>query len=180
MKPISQMTQGELAAYIDTHLKKKGIHVVLSGGACVAIYSGYKYVSKDLDFIALYTLNHKAIAEVMKEIDFLPDGRYYVHPDTQYFVEFISGPPSVGEDPIREIQELEMGTGTLRIISPTESVKDRLAAYYHWQDLQSLAQAILVAKNQRIDLKNIEDWSNREGKHKEFLVFKRQMGKLID
>ena len=38
------MTQGELAAYIDSHLLEKGINVVLSGGACVAIYRDYKYM----------------------------------------------------------------------------------------------------------------------------------------
>jgi hypothetical protein len=175
MKAISQMTQGELAAYIDTHLKKRGIWVVLSGGACVAIYSDYKYVSKDLDFIAQYTIDHKEISAAMREIDFLKDGKYYIHSDSQYFVEFISGPLTVGEDPISEIQELKFSTGNLRIISPTESVKDRLAAYYHWQDLQGLEQAILVASRQTIDIKNIEDWSNKEGKHKEFLEFRKRL-----
>lgn len=175
MKVISQMTQGELAAYIDTHLKKRGISVVLSGGACVAIYSDYKYVSKDLDFIGRYTLDHKKISAAMREIDFLINGKYYIHSDSQYFVEFISGPLSVGEDPIIEIHELKMSTGILRIISPTESVKDRLAAYYYWQDLQSLEQAILVANKQNIDIKNIEDWSYKEDKHKEFLEFRKRL-----
>lgn len=51
MKPVSQMTDGELAAYVATHLRSKGIEVVLSGGACVSIYSSRKYVSMDLDLI---------------------------------------------------------------------------------------------------------------------------------
>jgi hypothetical protein len=46
------MNQGELAAFVDTHLRDKGIQVILSGGASAAIYSNYQYVSKDLDFIA--------------------------------------------------------------------------------------------------------------------------------
>ena len=46
------MNQGELAAFIDTHLRDKEIQVILSRGASVAIYSNYQYVSKDLDFIA--------------------------------------------------------------------------------------------------------------------------------
>jgi hypothetical protein len=33
MKSIKEMTQGELAAFIQSHLREKGIDVVLSGGA---------------------------------------------------------------------------------------------------------------------------------------------------
>ena len=61
MKAISEMTMGELAAYIDTHLRQHGIDVVLSGGASVAIYSQHKYVSKDLDFIAQFTIDRKKV-----------------------------------------------------------------------------------------------------------------------
>jgi hypothetical protein len=51
MKPISEMSAGELAAFIYSYLKEHGIEVVLSGGACVTIYSQNKYFSPDLDFI---------------------------------------------------------------------------------------------------------------------------------
>lgn len=138
MKPVCEMTQGEFAAFIDTHLRDSGINVVLSGGATVAIYSDYKYVSKDLDFIARFTLDHTKIESVMKEIGFERRGKYYHHPKTPYFVEFISGPATVGQDPIEGIHEVKMVTGKVRIISPTDSVKDRHAAFYHWRDQQSL------------------------------------------
>ena len=59
----------------------------------------------------------------MKEIGFHRQGRYYHHPDTSYF------------------NELTMETGKIRPLSPTDSVKDRLAAFYHWGDRQSLEQA---------------------------------------
>jgi len=39
MKSVNKMTQGELAAFIQSQLEKKGIEVILSGGAAVAIYS---------------------------------------------------------------------------------------------------------------------------------------------
>ena len=56
MKAISQMSMGELAAYVCSHLDGRGIKVVLSGGGCVAIYASDKYSSMDLDFIdRLYT-----------------------------------------------------------------------------------------------------------------------------
>jgi len=52
MKSIKKMTNAELAAFIQSHLRNKGIDVVLSGGACVSIYSSNRYVSMDLDLIA--------------------------------------------------------------------------------------------------------------------------------
>ena len=118
MKPISKMTQGELAAYIDSHLKERGIAVVLSGGAAVAVYSGDKYVSKDLDFVPFFPLDHDVLASIMMEIGFESKGRYYFHPDSEYFVEFVSGPPTVGSDPIKAVREIHMGTGIFGLSLP--------------------------------------------------------------
>lgn len=175
MKSINNMSLGELAAFIDTHLRKKSINVVLSGGASVAIYSNHKYVSKDLDFIGRFSIDHKKVESAMLEIGFERQGRYYHHPDTLYFAEFISGPPTVGQDPISEIHEVEMITGIVRIISPTDSVKDRLAAFYHWGDQQSLEQALLISKSNEIDMESVESWSIREGKKDEFGEYKRRL-----
>ena len=49
MKSIKEMTQGELAAFVQSRLLEKEIDVVLSGGASVSIYSSNRYVSLDLD-----------------------------------------------------------------------------------------------------------------------------------
>ena len=175
MKAINKMTLGELAAYIDSHLCERGIDVVLSGGACVAIYSDHKYVSKDLDFITRFTIDQAKVDSAMKELGFERRGKYYYHPQTPYFVEFISGPPSVGQEPIIEIQEIKIATGIIRIISPTDSVKDRLAAYFHWGDRQSLEQAILVSRSNFIDIANVESWSIKEGKMAEFEEYKQRL-----
>jgi len=175
LKPIHEMNQGELAAFIDTHLRDKEIQVILSGGASVAIYSNYQYVSKDLDFIARFSIDHKKVKSSMQEIGFQRQGRYFHHPETPYFVEFISGPPSVGQDPISGFNELSLETGKIRLLSPTDCVKDRLAAFYHWGDRQSLEQALLVARSRGIDLDNVESWSIREGKKDEFEEFKRRL-----
>ena len=57
----------------------------------------------------------------------------------------------------------------LRIISPTDCVKDRLAGYYFWSDLQCLEQAALVANVKDIDLTEVEQWSKVENKYEEFI-----------
>jgi len=159
MKSIKEMTQGELAAFIQSHLRDKGIDVVLSGGATVSIYSINRYVSWDLDLINTYFVKRRALRETMQELGFHEEGRHFEHPDTQFFVEFPPGPLAVSLEPVKQIDEIKFSTGMLRIISPTDCIKDRLAAYYHWDDLQCLEQAVLVAQANRIDLEEIERWS---------------------
>jgi len=168
VKPISDMTLGELAAYACTHLKSKGINVVLSGGACVSIYTTNRYQSFDLDFIENIASGRKKIKEVLQEIGFSEEHRYFKHPETEFFIEFPPGPLSIGDEPVMETVTKEFSTGQLRLISPTDCVKDRLAAYYHWNDRQSLDQALLVAESNDIDLKEVERWSAKEGRSREF------------
>lgn len=177
MKSISSMSLGELAAYIDTYLRENGINVVLSGGAAVSIYSDHKYVSKDLDFIGKFDIDHKKVEAVMGKIGFEKKGRYYYHPQTEYFAEFISGPATVGQDPIGNTEEVRLPTGIVRVISRTDAVKDRLASFYHFKDRQGLEQAILITKSNKIDMSSVEAWSNREGMQDEFEVYK---GRLED
>jgi hypothetical protein len=175
MKKIKNMSQAELAAYIQSALQKEDIDVVLSGGSAVSFYSDNKYVSKDLDLINANFAKRRNIKVVMEKIGFQEKGRYFVNPETQFLIEFPQGPLSVGEEPVKVIDEFELVTGTLRIISATDCVKDRLCAYYFWNDQQGLAQAVLVSESQRVDLKEIKRWSKVEGKEREFEIFKSKL-----
>ncbi|MBI5943860.1 MAG: hypothetical protein HY864_05785 [Chloroflexi bacterium] len=175
MKQIKNMTQVELAAYVQSCLQKEGIDVVLSGGSAVSFYSGNKYVSKDLDLINAYFAKRQAIKTVMRKAGFHEQGRYFMSPETSFFVEFPDGPLSIGEEPVKEVDEFELATGTLKIISATDCVKDRLCAYFFWNDQQGLAQAVMVTQSQNVDLREIKRWSKVEGKETEFLVFKSKL-----
>ena len=168
MKPVNEMTVGEFGAFVQSHLRKSGIEVVLSGGATVSIYSSNKYVSHDLDFINMYSASRKDIRASMIEMAFTEVGRYFKHPDTQFLVEFPPGPLSVGKEPVKQISKIRFITGVLNVISPTDCVKDRLAAYFHWDDQQSLTQAILVCTDHKIDFEEIRRWSKVEGKLEEY------------
>lgn len=176
MKQIKNMSQAELTAYIQDALHKEGIKVVLSGGSAVSFYSSDKYVSKDLDLINTNFSRRSKIKSAMEAIGFREQGRYFVNPEARFFVEFPDGPLSVGEEPVKEISEIKLPTGTLRIISPTDCVKDRLCAFYFWNDLQGLAQAVLVTESQNVDLKEIKRWSKGQGKKKEYETFEKKLG----
>jgi hypothetical protein len=135
------------------------------------------YVSKDIDLVNVHFVERRRIKIAMEEIGFREEGRYFEHPDTKLLVEFPPGPLSVGDEPIRQVDEIRYKTGTLRVISPTDCIKDRLVAYYHWGDQQCLAQAILVAQNKEIDMDEIERWSKMEGMGQKFKQVKNRLVK---
>jgi len=170
---IKNISLKDLAICVSDFLSKHGVDVVLSGGACVTVYTHNKYMSYDLDFVLISTEKQKEIKSILEKIGFHADGRHFKHKDTDFFIEFIPPPLSVGEEPVKEISVIRKGNRTLKLLSPTDCVKDRLAAYYHWNDRQSLEQAILVCENNPIDLRELERWSKNEGMSAKFNIFKR-------
>lgn len=174
MKSISEMSLGELAAFVCSHLKNNGIHTVLSGGGCASIYTEHIYQSYDLDLVETMSTNRNTLRNIMKEIGFSEQNRYFTHPDTPFFIEFPPGPLSVGDEPVKDIVTKTFPTGELRLISPTDCVKDRLAAYYHWDDRQCLEQAVMVAEHHPIDLHEILRWSRHENKEAAYELIKER------
>jgi hypothetical protein len=171
MKSIKEMSPEELAAYVCQSLGDVGIKVTLTGGACVAVWTEGRYVSKDLDFVEQGTVPRREIRSVLARLGFSEDRRYFVHPETEFVIEFPSGPLAVGNEPVRSVSERVSATGVLRLLSPSDCVKDRLAAYFHWNDQQALRQAVMVARAQRIDLDGVRRWSRAEGQAAKFEQF---------
>lgn len=169
---IKDMNMTELAAFVCSELGKHDINVVLSGGSCVEIYSQGDYTSYDLDLINRYNETFYKIKDVMQNLGFKEEGKYFIHEDTKYFIEFPSGPLGVGDEPVSKIDEIKTKYGTLKLLTPTDCVKDRLAAYFHWDDEQSLTQATWVASKNEIDLENIENWAKKEKSLEKFNKFK--------
>jgi hypothetical protein len=162
------MTPGELGAFVQAALRQRGVDVVLSGGMAVQIYSARQYTSRDLNLVPKSLAKRRTIKATMEAMGFREKGRYFAHPETTLFVEFPSGPLTVGDEPVKDVHEIKYATGVLRLISPTDCVKDRLSWYYHMGDRQSLEQAVMVARRQGIDLGEIRRWSEHEARLREF------------
>ena len=177
MKPVGEMTQAELGAYVQSHLMNKGIDVILSGGAAVAFYTSGEYVSYDIDLVNRYSVRRRQIQSVVEELGFQAEGRHFEHPDSKFFVEFPPGPLGFGDQTATRVDEIRLETGILRIISPTDCVKDRLAWYFHYGDRQCLAQAGMVSRRHPVDVRDIEKWSEAEGKLEEFEAIRTQLTK---
>ncbi len=126
------MTTAELCAFVSSHLLADDIAVVLVGGACVTIYSDNKYQTTDLDFVQRYDVKRRNLAASLAKIGFSEKNRYFKHPDTAFFLEFPSGPISVGNEPVHEFAQLETEFGNLVLLTATDICKDRLAVLYRF------------------------------------------------
>jgi hypothetical protein len=161
----------QLAAIISEKLRERGIDAILVGGACVSIYTKNRYLSSDLDFVTYATL--KEVSPALADIGFKRESsRHFIRSGCPFFIEFVAPPAAIGSEPVRDKVSLKTTKGTFVMLNPTDSVKDRLAAYYHWNDPQALEQALMVAKAQKINLRKIKSWSEKEGhaeKYREFL-----------
>jgi hypothetical protein len=160
---IKGLSLKDFAILISDYLRRNGIETLLSGGACVAIYTKNKYMSYDLDLVLAASDDYRNAKKAMEAIGFAQKGRYYVHKDSRFFIDFVSPPASVGEEPVKEAAEITKGKRTLRLLSVTDCVKDRLAAFYHWDDRQALEQAIMVASAHPVDQGEVKRWSKAEG-----------------
>jgi hypothetical protein len=157
-------TEEELWKYVATHLAKNGIDTLLVGGAVVAIYTEGAYRSGDLDFVLLGILNEK-LPQLMAEIGFnVTEGRHYSHPDCKrLIVEFASGPAGIGEDYRIKPAEVESEGQRIKIYSPTDCIRDRLASFVHFKARECLDQAVMVAQRWPFDRVVLRGWCKSEG-----------------
>jgi hypothetical protein len=173
---IARMSLAELTAHVQAHLQAAGIQTTLSGGSCVAYWSRNAYQSDDIDLIPEGIGQRTKIRAIMLDLGFSEHNRYFTHPQTKLFIEFPSGPLTVGEERPRKIDEITTATGTLRLLSATDCVKDRLSWWFHSADHQCLEQAVAVAQNAAVDLVELKRWSKGEGKAMEFATI---AGRLV-
>lgn len=175
---VSQLDREALAGYVCESLKNAGFNVVLTGGSCVSILTQEIFVSLDLDFIDVGLHSNKELARALAEIGFLPsktNARYFIHPETELPLEFPSAPLAVGDEvlELNQTDTRETKGGTLRLLTPTDCIKDRLAGYLYHNDNQCYEQALEVANQQDIKWEALRKWCNAEGEKVLYDKFKK-------
>lgn len=160
-----------VALRVGDALRRHEVAAVLTGGACAALHSGGMHQSIDVDFVLQGDVRREQIDEAMASIGFERHRDRYVHPEHEVFVEFPRGPLAIGEDTSIRPRLLKRGRRSLLALSPTDSCRDRLAAFYHWNDRHSLAVAAAIARRSRVDLAKIRRWSEEEGAAEKYLEF---------
>lgn len=177
MKISPKTTRLEFAAIIVQQLKKHKISCVLVGGSCVSIYTNEKHFSHDLDFIS--PNSHQKIEESLKEIGFQKKDRYFKHLDSEFYVEFPTGPVSIGEQsPVKPDGKIKFKNATITLLSPSQCVMDRLSAFFHWNDRRSLIHALWVCSKHPVNIAKISRWAKNEKSSEKFAEFLEQYKKL--
>jgi hypothetical protein len=158
-------------------MERAGIKAVLTGGACASLHSRGEYQSSDLDFVLQSAVSRQTLDSVMRTIGFRPEGGHYRHPTASFFVEFPPGPLGIGGD--LNIQPIVYRVGRVRVLalSATDSCRDRLAAYHHWRDRQSLVTAVAIARRSKVDLSAVRQWTDGEGASQAFEEFRALLDK---
>lgn len=179
MKLTSKARVDQVARAVSEALENAGIRAVLTGGACAAIHTAGEYQSEDLDYILQSTPTQEALDDAMAKAGFRRRRDLYFHPSTPFFVEFPAGPLGIGRDlsikPIRK--RLKPGEAGIRTLSATDSCRDRLAAFYHWSDRQSLRAAVQIARRNAVDLEKIRTWSREENAEEGYREFARELAR---
>ncbi|MBI2527437.1 MAG: hypothetical protein HYV93_15810 [Candidatus Rokubacteria bacterium] len=166
-----QSSLADVAIALGDALRRHGIRAVLTGGACASLHTAGDYQSRDVDFVLVGPTTQARLDAAMASVRFLRRGDSYVHPRTAFYVEFPRGPLAIGSDhAIRPVERRRRGARAL-ILSATDSCRDRLAAFYHWNDRSSLAVAVAIARKRRVDLRAIRRWSLAEGSPGGFEAF---------
>ena len=160
----------DLGGFVSEALRKNQIDAVLVGGACAVFYTNNRHVSYDLDYVTyadIHTVDKTLLALGLKK-----KNRYYYLPHCSLFIEFVSPPVAIGSEPITGYYYIETKLGTIKLLRPADSVKDRLASYYHWGDKEAKKKEISIWKQQDINLEEVKQWSIKErcsSKFEEFL-----------
>lgn len=169
----STITLKEFAGFVSEELRKRGINTILVGGACVTIYSENRYQSYDLDYITYSDM--QKVKKALQEMGFIQKNKYFRHEGCEWYIDFVSPPVAVGNEPIFEFNSINTHLGTIKLLRPIDSVKDRLGSFYHWNDKQGLQQAISICMEQQIDFAEVEKWSANEGHKKKFQIFMKSL-----
>lgn len=162
--PITRSsTLREVIQAVSSVLRRHKIDAVLTGGGCASLHSRGEYVSEDLDYILRGPVTRVLLDAAMIEAGFTRRGAQYTHPRSRFFVEFPPGPLAIGDDDLVEPVIIRVGHVRVSALSATDSCRDRLAAFYLWNDIQSLRVAAAIARRSKVDMEAIQRWSTREG-----------------
>lgn len=177
MKITARSTIDEVIGIVSSTLENAGITAVLVGGACATVYAGGVYTSEDLDLIIQSTPRQPALDEAMASIGFTRNQAQYFHAKSDFFVEFPRGPLAIGQDVRIRPVRLKVGRSRILALSATDSCRDRLAAFFHWNDRESLDVAVAIAARQRVNLAAIRSWSATEDSVEKYEAFKRELAR---
>jgi hypothetical protein len=167
-------TLTDVAFHVCTALEGASVTAVLTGGSAATFYAPDAYQSRDIDFVI--TVWAPNAERALLDAGFTRDIDCYVHPDTVFPIEFPQGPLMVGDDHIRTWNTVRRDSEVLNVLTPTDSCRDRLAAFLFWNDFSGLEQALSVCRARSdVDLDAVRSWCRRTGHLKKWQLLKARL-----
>ena len=171
MKLGPRSTLVDVVMTVGEALHTAGLKAVLTGGACANFYTAGAYTSMDADFVLTGVVTQSALDKAMGEIGFVRVRDHFEHASAKFIVEFPKGPLAIGSDHALKPRRESRKNGQVRLLSPTDSCRDRLAQFYFWKDRQGLKTAVEVALHRKVGIARIRQWSTEENCLPQFLEF---------
>lgn len=170
----------EVARAVCTALDEAGVTAVLTGGSAATYYAPDAYQSADIDFVTVEFRagSEEEVEERLEALGFHKQRDHYRHERSPYPIEFPPGPLAVGGEILTDWRTERVDDTVLHVLKPTDSCKDRLAAFLHWNDRSGLAQALAVARavGDQIDFAALAAWAEEEGESSKYREFARRLG----
>jgi hypothetical protein len=161
------MSLSEIAFEVCTALDRAGVLAVLVGGSAAAYHAPKASMTEDLDFVVhleLFGIPSGGV-QALRDLGFQPTRAKgtLAHEAIRYTLEILDGPLAVGAEDVETWDTHRQGDRVLYVISPTVSVKDRLAHAIHFHDLSAAKQAAQIAKLSQVDLSDVASWCANVG-----------------
>jgi hypothetical protein len=168
--PIQQIT-----ARVREHLSQAGYDPVLTGRTCAAIYVGHSVRPESIDFV-LKEYEVPELAETMSKIGFKPAGLHtFASRSCPVDVVFSPPPLAVGDDLVKEVAEVKVRGGRIRLLNPTDCVRQRLSMFYRWGDRDAFAEALAISSKMKVDMDLVRRWSDWEWCAESYQEFEKEL-----
>jgi hypothetical protein len=162
----------DVAFAVCSALDDRGLVAVLTGGSAATFYAPEQYQSDDVDFVIVSGIDRKGGAESLRNLGYSDRGQTWFHTTNEFTVEFPTGPLAIGDDLVKVWETVRRDRSLLHVLTPTDSVRDRLMWFYlQPTDRSSLKAALGVVRRQMINIDAVRDWSAREGFAEKFAEF---------
>jgi hypothetical protein len=115
------------AALLTELFESHGIKPIIVGGFSVEIYTQNNYTTQDIDFVLS---GYEKVDQLLKEIGFNKEGRYWYHPEIDVAIEV---PDSFLAGDYEKVTTLQVLDSHVYLIGIEDIIMDRLRATVHWK-----------------------------------------------
>ncbi|MFH0799016.1 MAG: hypothetical protein V2A66_02400 [Pseudomonadota bacterium] len=152
----------EVAASVSACLTETGHDPILTGSACAAIYGGKSIKPQSIEFVIKdYAVD--AVNVAMEKLGFVARSDHsFIKKDCPFEIVLVPAPVVAGDDVVSIFDAVRTAAGSIRLLNPTDCVRQRLSAFYRWGDREALLEALRVSRRHKVDMDLIRRWSDWE------------------